>query len=259
MDLQQYITSGKLELYVLGRLDPSAMREVERYAREYPEIRAELDEIERALEAYAAANASPLNPDLLPPLLAAAAQSPPPPTTSPPSTSVLSWFPWLLALAACGFTFYLSTVNGRTERQLDNLEQNFSRLETDCDETQDLLRQAEGRLRLLTTATTRDVLLAATENAARGTSALVFYNPDANRTLFRATNLPPPPAGKQYQLWAIDAAGPKDLGVLAADLSDETLLEVVHLPNVAAFAITLEDAGGKPAPDLSQLQVIGNV
>ena len=55
MDIKQYITSGILEIYVLERLEPAQMREVEAFALQYPEIRAEIDNIEQVLEDFAIA------------------------------------------------------------------------------------------------------------------------------------------------------------------------------------------------------------
>ncbi|SKB81248.1 cupin domain-containing protein [Daejeonella lutea] len=53
MNLQSYIESGILELYALDQLDPNEREEVERMLSVFPEIRAELDQIQSALERYA--------------------------------------------------------------------------------------------------------------------------------------------------------------------------------------------------------------
>ncbi|HEX8348458.1 MAG TPA: hypothetical protein VF598_00720, partial [Hymenobacter sp.] len=57
MNIQEYIESGILEQYALGELDDTQRSEIERLAVEHPEIRAELDDIQRALGAYAEAHA----------------------------------------------------------------------------------------------------------------------------------------------------------------------------------------------------------
>ena len=56
MDIKKYISSGILELYVLGRVTEEQQREVENYADKYQEIREEIDAIERGLEGYALLN-----------------------------------------------------------------------------------------------------------------------------------------------------------------------------------------------------------
>ncbi|MTB52162.1 anti-sigma factor [Lewinella sp. W8] len=264
MDIKQYIASGVLELYLLGRLSPEEAREVEANALQYPEIRAEMDEIELALEAYAQANSSPLPEGMLDSLMDKIGN--PPSATPPPSPPVGSAGgfglgrigPWLLtAILAIG-AFYLFNRGQDQMNQYRQLQQQFIELEEDCGEQQTRLAAARDQIVALSDPATRQVLLDGTDNAP-DSRAFVYYNPEDRKTLFAAANLPEPPAGKQYQLWAIDADGPKDMGVLALDLTAGAFLEVPHFDDVAAFAITLEDEGGKPTPDLSQLQVIGNV
>lgn len=56
-DIRAYIETGILELYVLGDISPEEKLQVEGMAEKYPEIKAEIAEIEKALEAYALQNA----------------------------------------------------------------------------------------------------------------------------------------------------------------------------------------------------------
>jgi anti-sigma-K factor RskA len=70
--------------------------------------------------------------------------------------------------------------------------------------------------------------------------------------VFVATGLPAPPEGKAYQLWAIAGTNaPVSAGVFTVDASGTGSLAVRPLPGVStvnAFAVTLEPAGGLPAP-----------
>ena len=56
-NVQAYIESGILELYVLGNLTPEEKLQVEGMMSAHQTVRAEVDEIERALEVYAHKNA----------------------------------------------------------------------------------------------------------------------------------------------------------------------------------------------------------
>ena len=56
-DLNTYLESGILELYVLGDLSSEEIREVENTIAQHPEVKAELEAIENALQAYAIFNA----------------------------------------------------------------------------------------------------------------------------------------------------------------------------------------------------------
>ena len=52
MDLKEYISSGILELFAAGALTESEVREVEAMAEKYPEVKAELEQIQNALNSY---------------------------------------------------------------------------------------------------------------------------------------------------------------------------------------------------------------
>lgn len=52
-DLKQYIESGILELYVLGNLTPQEKKEVEEYAKIYPAVKQELNDISQTMELFA--------------------------------------------------------------------------------------------------------------------------------------------------------------------------------------------------------------
>ncbi len=279
MELSSYINSGVLELYVLDRLSPDERREVERYAEQYPQVRQELTEIEVALEKYAVLRGAETAPtaQVLTNVLAAIGTSPsvapPPPARATPAPKLtptpgvgagstgatLTWIlAALLLIALAGLAYYFFQVSDRRE-SYNELEQRFTLLEQACEQDRADFQADRRQIALLTDINTRDVLLSGSDNAP-DSRAVVFYNPSAGEVLFSAANLPAPPTGKQYQLWALDAAGqPLDLGVLSLTLTNQQLVEVRFVPDASAFAITLEDEGGKPSPDLSQLQVIGNV
>ena len=60
------------------------------------------------------------------------------------------------------------------------------------------------------------------------------------------------PQGSDYQLWAIVGGAPASLGVVKADAAGHAMmrLENVGEPKLlAAFAISLEPAGGSPNPN----------
>jgi mannose-6-phosphate isomerase-like protein (cupin superfamily) len=64
MDVQQYINSGVLEEYCLGRLSEEQEAFVIQMTMLYPEVKAELTQVELALEKLANDNAQPVNPDI---------------------------------------------------------------------------------------------------------------------------------------------------------------------------------------------------
>ncbi len=247
---------------------------MEAYADEYPEVRSEIEQIELALEEYSLlrGEATPPNPAVLTNVLSqiqpAAVATPPPPANqpaaaapTPTSSGAPAWGLWtlalLLALALAGLLYFFFQSQDQAER-LGTLESELSTLESECNQIAADYQADQQQIQVLTDPDTRGIVLAGTDNAP-DSRAVVFYNQQEGTVLFAASNLPAPPTGKQYQLWAIDAEGPQDLGVLDTGLTNDELLSVPFVANAAAFAITLEDTGGQPQPDLTQLQVLGEV
>lgn len=62
INVEEFINSGILELYVMGSATPEEIAEVEQMANDYPEVRDELASISLALETYA--NQSSVEPDV---------------------------------------------------------------------------------------------------------------------------------------------------------------------------------------------------
>lgn len=84
--------------------------------------------------------------------------------------------------------------------------------------------------------------------------ATVFWNKQTAETYLVINNLPAPPPGKQYQLWALVDGQPIDAGVVP---DCPVLCKLTAVNEAQAFAITLEKAGGSVSPDLTQLYVMG--
>lgn len=69
-NIQEYIDSGILELYVAGAIAEEECREVEAMAALHAEVREEIAEISKVVEKYAMAHALPVNPAIKPFLMA---------------------------------------------------------------------------------------------------------------------------------------------------------------------------------------------
>ena len=69
--------------------------------------------------------------------------------------------------------------------------------------------------------------------------------------VFTAANLPPAPPGKAYQVWVVTAQAPISAGLLTPDASGvgtQYYMTPVDIAPPVAVAVTLEPAGGVPAP-----------
>jgi anti-sigma-K factor RskA len=85
------------------------------------------------------------------------------------------------------------------------------------------------------------------QTAAPGAVGRVFWSP-TNGLVFAATNLPPLPPGRVYQLWIV-AGQPISAGIAEPSAGGFSVVNpagVTATPK--AFAVTIEPEGGRPAP-----------
>ena len=88
------------------------------------------------------------------------------------------------------------------------------------------------------------------EGAARGASARALWSRQRGM-VFTASNLPPLPAGRVYQVWVVTARAPVGVGLLQPDASGQGTRVFKTPADIAApvaVAVTLEPEGGVPAP-----------
>lgn len=77
--------------------------------------------------------------------------------------------------------------------------------------------------------------------------------------VFATSNLPAPPAGKVYQVWVVTAGAPISAGLVVPDPAGGGMTYFYTPPDIpppTAVAVTLEPAGGVPAPT-GQFYLVG--
>lgn len=264
MDIKKYIASGILEQYVLGFATEAERLEVEKNAQTYPEIQKELDAIELAMQQYAMIHEvekpAGVEAKFNQRIDELSSKNPKPPTSNNSSTGNKSggiWLPLILvgALLATGW-WGLSNFNNNknTQANLANTQQNLNTLQTSCDETSRENEALKERLRILQDPDNQAVKIAVDDNVY----ASIIWNSQTQKSyLFNTNKLTPPPAGKQYQLWAIVDGVPVDMKPIVLSTDDEALVEVDFIENPTAFAISLEDEGGNATP--TQVIAVGAI
>jgi len=265
LDIKEYISSGVLELYVLGKLDAQESTAVELMAAQYPEVRAELDAIEQALEVYAQMHGQTPPQGTLGEILNRVDQLRPanPTTASGASPKPPRFLMTLVIIAALvSIVAALWAFNGKreTEGQIAAVQARLDSIRTSCDliARENVANRAE--LAFLKDGATRPITMRGTPNKDSTAIASVYVNPLQGKAFLNVVNLPAPPPGKQYQLWVIVGTNaPADMGVFDLPTTPGELKEIAFRPEFAekvTFAVTQEDAGGKPTPDLTQLYLI---
>jgi anti-sigma-K factor RskA len=88
--------------------------------------------------------------------------------------------------------------------------------------------------------------------------ATVYWNTESKAVYLFINNLPKPVVDKQYQLWAIVDGKPVDAGVFDLE-KGVSFVKLKTTPKAEAFAITLEKRGGSQSPTLAAMYVMGKV
>lgn len=264
MNTQDYIQSGILEEYVAGLLSQEERQAVEAYAAQEPVILEEIRKIEEALELYAFANAQTPKNNLKSNILAQieATQT----TESKEQTAKIVEMPYRsprisypMAAAMIGLLISVA-INYSLYQKLDKAKGKIAALQSENSKvTQDfeVLRTnntiKEQQLAILADASTKRLTLKGTANHSDA-QLTVFWKPESQALIASIENLPAAPEGKQYQLWAIGKSGPVDAGLLNDSIKGFQQMKAIG--EAAAFAITLEKAGGSPTPTLEEMYAI---
>jgi anti-sigma-K factor RskA len=276
MKFKEIIESGLIELYAMNALSAAEVAQVEAWATEFPEVRAEIEEAQATLELYAQAHGMAPPADMKAKIMAnfeadigdkSNARKTQKPAENPEKRplsithekvgSAINFgkiLPWAIAaislfVAITGFWKAKSTAS-----QLSDCQTESSQLV----KKQEVIVDLEGKLNILRSSNTKAFDLKTPEKSVlpKDFYVKVYWNAKERATLLSILNLPKPPQGKQYQLWAIEGKNaPVDAGVITYDMALVQPMKIFE--KVDVFAITLENEGGSATPTLEQMYVAG--
>lgn len=265
MDIQEYISSGILELYVYGALTEAESREVTQALKEHPEIRKEVEEIEVALQKLSVAVAPSYNAEAL---LASIKQKLSDKSESgvinierKKKTPWVSYMGWAASLVLLIGLFFLFGDNNELREQLNSEKARNARMEQQIADARDDVEKTEELLALLRDKEVSRIPLQG-QNVDPGAYAAVYWNKKENRAYIDAQDLPEPPRGKVYQVWSLklEPLTPTSIGLLDEFTMDDNKIFALENANESeAFGITLEPEGGSESPTMDQLYVLGVV
>ncbi|MDQ2866940.1 MAG: anti-sigma factor [Verrucomicrobiota bacterium] len=147
--------------------------------------------------------------------------------------------PWAIAAALAIYAGYVVYDHGQLEKQVARLQNDQGQLEKQVAELQNADPMANAKL----------VVLAPSAPAPADAKAIVAWEPKKETGVLKVTGLPAPAAGRDYQLWAVDAthSDPVSAGIVRVDakgVAEVRFKPTAHTPHVKAFAISLEREGG---------------
>lgn len=266
MKIEEYISSGILESYVLDQLSAAERAEVEKMANDHAEVREEIELIELSIEAIAfkaaVKPADHIKNNLLDKI---DFEEDTTPVVSidrnESSSSFLKYAAAASVIVALGSAIlafnYWSKWKGAEDRLSTLIAQNEQFAEN-YNTVNQQLDNLENAVAVLDNSSYTRVVLNGTDNSP-DSKATVYWNKSTQDVYLSIKGLKALSQDQQYQLWAIIDGKPVDAGVF--DLNNSGMLVQLKStnPNAVAFAVTIEPRGGSENPSLETMQVIGNV
>ena len=260
MDIQAYIETGILEIYVYGLLDENGNREVNDMAKQYPEINNEIISIEHSIVNLSTSFSPYLSSENFARIKAQLdlKYSIAPVKTKKYFPTYIGWAAAILLLVAIGFQYVRLDEAGK---QVAVSEIEKSKLQEQLVTSEIKNKATEDALAVIRDKNTSVITLGG--QAVSPTSyAKVFYNKATATVYIDAKGLPEPPEGKVYQIWALklNPLTPTSIGLLENFTADnQRIFSVDKAAGAEGFGITLEPAGGSASPTMEQLYTLGKV
>ncbi|WP_339627603.1 anti-sigma factor [uncultured Maribacter sp.] len=261
MDVQKYIASGILELYIAGILSDKENLEIANYAKEYPEIQKEIEAIEASILTLSK-KASPglkytfksimdrINNDVK--IIS---------INDKRGAPILTYVGWAASVLLAIGMFWLYQQNQElksdiqvVEQQNFDLEQEIADSDSSLEKTQELLNSIRDK--------NISVVPLGGQDISPTSYAKAYWNKENKKVFIDAKGLPEPPDGFVYQVWSLKLSPltPTSMGLLENFGMDENKIFALNNPNESeAFGITLEPEGGSESPTLEQLYTLGVV
>lgn len=267
MNIEAYISSGILELYVLGELSPEERQEVELYASKNPEVKRALDAVEQEMMAMDLALAESVDPSVKNNLFEQIATENISDNLHIAQKGIddgkRSSSQWLIAASVSLIAFasiaaaYFYTQWQEVENDYQQLASQNQMLADNVKEARQSVNQLESELAIVTSEQTLEIALAGLPLQPEA-MAYVYFQPDKQAVYLKVASLLDPGQLNDYQLWAIVDGKPIDMGII--NLQEAGLLQRMKtVANASAFAVTLEPKGGSENPTLDQMVVLGEV
>lgn len=295
MNTDIYITSGLLELYVMGALPDSEMRSIHQAVKEDARLLFEVQAIEDVLQKYTLEVSESLETDLLPSILDQLETQAPqvldvsavePERQKPQISSVQrniqkeapvrkkkvekqsSSAPWawtlviLLLLGLGGAAWYIN----QQQEQLNALNTALIIAKNESTTHQDsiqLLKNAltdsSAKLGIYQNHQYKTIVLQGVKNSPES-SGIIYYHPEDGIVYLKIIKLPKPAEGMRYQLWSTNENDSIiNVGMLPSDITFGKLMKMHDVRNASYFAITMEPNNGSEVPDKKKMYLEGQL
>ena len=261
MNMQTYIDSGILELYVAGSLSEAENNEVYNMMQKHPEVLQEVLDIEAAVIKLTKA-AAPKNKVSFNSILNELKRTDNDTkvvSLNKPKNSWYSYTGWAAALILGGGLLWMNNQNNTLETQISEIQVEKDFFETQIDDLNSDLADSKKIINVFRDKNIISVPLAG-QAVYPEAYAKAYWNKAEKSLYLDLAGLPEPPEGKVYQVWSLtlNPLTPTSLGTIDNFKSDDNKIFSLENANESqAFGITLEPAGGSVSPTLEQLYTLG--
>ena len=258
MNIEEYISTGVLEAYVLGELTPKQRLDVESKLQQEPALREELRVIELTLEAFVHKGAFKPGDGVRSALLSkleVQKEAKVVPINSQGAKLAMA-ASVAIALLTSYLSYYYYGQFQQTSQTLGNLVAQSQQLAQDYSVVNERLDKMQSDLSIMGSAAFSRIIMKGTDNAPDA-MASVYWNSGTEEVYLSIHQMKTLTQESQYQLWAIVEGKPVNAGVF--DMNPGGLLAMKSVSGASAFAVTVEPRGGMPTPNMATMQVIGTM
>jgi anti-sigma-K factor RskA len=254
MDIKSYISSGIIEMYVIGICTPEEKAEIEMLRKEYPELSNAIaefeDKLEKNLLTHSTEPGEKADRRILQTLKSLEA---PMPAVSSTSNGNVKRMNWLKPVAAAAMLLFGASAV-------------FNYILYNKTKEQQALLQAKEKYSPLPISD-YDILKSPyiTPVAMYGVGfhaicrCTMFWDKKTGKVYIMIHHLPQSSAQSDYQLWAMVNDKPVNIGLI----KDEIRGRFIEMDNVPAgalsFIVTLEKAGGAASPTIEETYLAGKI
>ncbi len=253
MNVQEYISSGNIESYVLGLASEEERKEFENMCSQYPEVLNARNAFELALEKSAIENAITPATDIKNKILLEISSTAKVIPLSEAPVKSINWFKY--AAAACvvllaGSLYWNISLMNKNQTLQNDYQSSVAKL-SEMEKDFEILQQNP------------NVKMASMKGLETSPQAFatVYWDTTSHDVYLLMNNLPKPASDKQYQIWALLDGKPIDVGLIDNEYfikQNRLLVKAKNVQNAQGFAITLEKKGGNPTPQGTMI-VLGNL
>jgi hypothetical protein len=261
MDIEKYIASGVLELYVAGILSEKENLEVHDYAQKYPKIKTEVEAIEAAILKVTEKTSPGLGNNNFESISARLDKVLPLESETIKKTPLSSYLGWAASIIFAVGLLWMYVENDKLKSEIEITNQEKQTLEEQILEAREEVAGTSTILNQLRDKNVTVVTLGG-QTVSPTSFAKAYWNTEDNKVYIDAQGLPEPPPGFTYQVWSLklNPLTPTSVGLLDDFTSnDNRVFELPNANNTEAFGITLEPEGGSESPTLEQLYTLGVV